>query len=127
MDITAQKQQYQALQAARAELVESAVAEIASHLEGLDNDVCKEILSKLHQKLTGAAMPKQAQTMADQVRQREASTQATLKDTGDWIKAQCLEDAAKAADYRPMLPPQCDPMASIDKEGIIKAGLELWK
>lgn len=53
MDISAQKQQYQALQTARTELVESAVNEIASHLDGLDPDVCGEILSKLRLKLTG--------------------------------------------------------------------------
>ena len=127
MDITAQKQQYQALQAARAELVESAVAEITAHLQGLDPDVCKEILAGVHRQMTGEGMPKQVASNADWVRQREASTQATLKGTGDWIKAQMQEDAAKAAEHRAMANPSSDPMAGIDREAIIKAGMELWK
>ncbi|MBW4486000.1 MAG: hypothetical protein KME14_26045 [Tildeniella torsiva UHER 1998/13D] len=128
MDITAQKQRYEELQAARTELIDAAVAEIASHLEGLDPDVCKEILAKLHRKLTGESMPKQVTSNADWAKQREASTQDTLKATGEWIKAQSREDAAKATEHRAMIPPARDPiMDSLDKQGIIEGAMGLWK
>jgi hypothetical protein len=58
MDIKKQRQNYDALQKARAELVRVAVEGIVTNLEGLDLDVCGEILTKSYKRLAGRVMPK---------------------------------------------------------------------
>jgi hypothetical protein len=60
MNISKQKQRYTELQAARAELIDTAVTEIAAHLEGLDAEICGEILAQLEHKLTGQSIPNAA-------------------------------------------------------------------
>jgi len=58
MDIKKQRQNYDALQKARAELVRVAVEGIVTNLDGLDLDVCGEILTKSYKRLAGRVMPK---------------------------------------------------------------------
>jgi leucyl-tRNA synthetase len=101
MDIKMKRQNYEALQKARADLVESAVEEIVESLEGLDPDVCEEILAKLTQRLTGRVTPKAPKApsgLSAAVAQQEAETRETLARWGEQIKEQAAKESAKRAE-----------------------------
>ena len=101
MDVKKQRQNYDAHKVARADLVESAVSEIVESLEGLDPDVCEEILAKLTQRLTGRVTPKAPKApsgLSAAVAQQEAQTRETLARWGEQIKEQAAEEAAKRAE-----------------------------
>jgi len=129
MDIDQAKGAYDAMKSARADVVKVAVEEILALLDGLDNEVCAEILGKVKQERNIATLPLSMPKVSlfDDIKAREQRTQATLQQTGHFLVEQAREERAareaKAAQQRP----NCDPMADLDKDAILKSALDLWK